>query len=153
MRSSSEIVIFIAVVLVSHLADADRQRKTDKRAVSTGYEKDLLSPSLVEVVSKYRSEGPGKKDVSANTSTYHTVNIPVPYHKVHFRPLNIAKPVAFTKKPDIYINHVHVHDGGTSLGLSSLPLNEVFLTIGSGCIKVRPHTGICRIQRFVFWHM
>ena len=59
---------------------------------------------------------PEIKRPSRLAKDFSAVNIPVPYPKVHLRPIHVARTFAYSKKPDVYIEHVHVHNGGRPRG-------------------------------------
>ena len=53
-----------------------------------------------------------KRSSTSDGKQYTTVNIPVPYRKVRFKPIHVAYGYGYSKKPDVYIQHLHVHNGG-----------------------------------------
>jgi hypothetical protein len=112
--SSNLIILSFALHLVSSLVQTEKQLKSNKRTFN-GHEKDLLSDHILTLSSQdtESTEASTKKRFStADARHYNAVNIPVPFHRVHYRPIHVARPVAYSKKPDVYINHVHVHNGG-----------------------------------------
>lgn len=112
--SGNLIILSFALHLVSSLVQTEKQLKSNKRTFN-GHEKDLLSDHILTLSSQdtESTEASTKKRFStADARHYNAVNIPVPFHRVHYRPIHVARPVAYSKKPDVYINHVHVHSGG-----------------------------------------
>ena len=121
MKCSGNILILsFALHLLSSLVETKEQGRSDKGSFRSN-EKDLLSkgydiPTLSSRDTK-STEALAKRSSTANARHYHAVNIPVPYNRVHYRPIHVARPVAYSKKPDVYINHVHVHNGGQQTDL------------------------------------
>ena len=90
MKCSSFITILSIILnLVSSLIQKEGQPNLDnKRAF-------YISESYLS------AEAPTKRSSRNNKNHYSSVNVPVP-----------ARAVPYTNKPDVYINHVHVHNGG-----------------------------------------
>lgn len=114
MKCSGDILILsIALIFLSFVQTAE-QRITRPRSLNLR-RKDLLSGN--HDISTLSGEGTESlKTLTRRASTadagHNTVNVPVPFASIHYKAADVARPLPYSKKPDVYINHVHVHNGG-----------------------------------------
>lgn len=109
MKCSGDILILSIALNVLSFVQTDEQRTAN--AISPNlHAKDLLSESYD--ISSGKDTESSKTSASAAEPRHNTVNIPVPFHRVHYHAADVARPLPYSKKPDVYVNHVHVHNGG-----------------------------------------
>lgn len=112
-RSYTSLVFIINIFLTLLLAHGQSHKRIndqDEDIYLPALSKRFLSKSKRDSI---RDVAPASKHSSSKSDLghIHTVNIPVPYNKVHYRPIQVTRPFGYSKKPDVYIQHVHVHNG------------------------------------------
>ena len=113
--SGNFLILNFSLYVISCLVETKEQYSVFKgtldlhegHLLSGGY--NISTPSVENIED---AETSAKRSSDVDTRNFHAVNIPVPFHRVHYRPIHVARPVAYSKKPDVLINHVHVHNGG-----------------------------------------
>lgn len=111
--SCSAGTVIVILQFLSSLVQSKEERRSQERSFHV-HDKDLLLDGLKSSTASQDKDTIGKKHFSsrAEKRQYNSVNIPVPYNRVHYTPIHVAKPVAYSNKPDVFINHVHVNNGG-----------------------------------------
>ena len=111
MKCSGDILILCIALNVLSFVQTDEQRTANARSLNL-HAKDLLSESYDISSSSDKDTESSKTSASAAEPRHNSVNIPVPFPRVHYHTADVARPLPYSKKPDVYINHVHVHNGG-----------------------------------------
>ena len=113
--SGNLFILSFALYVIPCLVESKDKHSTRKRKFHVN-DKHLLSKGYNISTSSGRdnedTETSAKRSSTVDVGEFSAVNIPVPFHRVRYAPIHVAKPVVYSKKPDVLINHVHVHNGG-----------------------------------------
>ena len=114
MKCSGDILILSIALNFLSFVQTEEQRKAKTRSLNFRT-KDLLSGNY-DISTSSGEDTDSSKTSTKRTSTadtaHNTVNVPVPFASIHYKAADVARPLPYSKKPDVYINHVHVHNGG-----------------------------------------